>query len=109
MNFEILSTERLFLRKLDPHAMKYLFESYSGDDLVKMLGVYTNEDIAKELERHAKGYESFKRSMVKFQLIDKLTDKIIGACGYHTWYMEHDRAEIGYSILLDEYKNKGLM
>jgi ribosomal-protein-alanine N-acetyltransferase len=107
--FEILTTPRLFLRKLDPPALRHLFETCSGDELYRQLGTYTPESIAKELERNRKGYESFNRSMLNFQLIDKITNRVIGACGYHLWHLDHHRAEIGYAILLDDYKQKGLM
>lgn len=33
----------------------------------------------------------------------------IGWCGYHTWYIDHRRAEIGYAIRSDEYKAQGIM
>jgi ribosomal-protein-alanine N-acetyltransferase len=33
-----------------------------------------------------------------FHLLEKTDQNVIGWCGYHTWYLEHDRAEIGYEL-----------
>jgi ribosomal-protein-alanine N-acetyltransferase len=42
-------------------------------------------------------------------LIDKENNKIIGTCGYHNWYKEHNRAELGYTITNEVYKGLGVM
>ncbi len=42
------------------------------------------------------------------QLIDKKTNKVIGWCGFHTWYTDHNRAEIGYGLFDDNYIIKGI-
>jgi len=34
---------------------------------------------------------------------------VIGWCGFHTWYTDHHRAEIGYGIYKDEFKKQGFM
>jgi ribosomal-protein-alanine N-acetyltransferase len=109
LNFEILSTGRLQLRKLDPLAMRYLFENYDGAELREKLGAYTDEAWIKEINRNEAGYTSFNRSFVNFQMIHTGTGKIIGSCGFHTWYQDHHRAEIGYAIFLEEFKNLGYM
>ena len=41
--------------------------------------------------------------------MDKSTEKIIGWCGFHTWYLDHFRAEIGYGLFDENFKNKGIM
>ncbi|MFS8083042.1 MAG: GNAT family N-acetyltransferase, partial [Ginsengibacter sp.] len=33
----------------------------------------------------------------------------IGSCGYHNWYIDHRKGEIGYTINKDENKRKGYM
>ena len=33
----------------------------------------------------------------------------IGWCGYHLWYTEHQRAEIGYVMEDNNFRGKGLM
>jgi len=41
--------------------------------------------------------------------LTKKTKEIIGWCGFHTWYTDHNRAEIGYGLFDDNYKGQGLM
>lgn len=43
-----------------------------------------------------------------FELYDRDSNNLIGACGYHTWYPQHERAEIGYH-LAEGYRGIGLM
>lgn len=43
-----------------------------------------------------------------FELYDRDSNNLIGACGYHTWYPQHARAEIGYH-LAEGYRGIGLM
>jgi ribosomal-protein-alanine N-acetyltransferase len=42
-------------------------------------------------------------------MIDKATSKPVGKCGFHSWYPDHRRAEIGYGFTDENYKGKGLM
>jgi [ribosomal protein S5]-alanine N-acetyltransferase len=41
--------------------------------------------------------------------VEKQSNTIIGNCGFHTWNPQHHRAEIGYAMNSDEFKNKGFM
>lgn len=109
MKFETLATERLLLRKLTPKEYKFIFENYSRAQVKKELALANEAEYRKELSKFKKGVATYNRSFVQFQLIDKETGEIIGGCGYHTWYLEHSRAEIGYGLLKDAYKNKGIM
>ena len=42
-------------------------------------------------------------------MLEKTNGNIIGSCGFHTWYVLHYRAEIGYAISEEENKRKGYM
>jgi ribosomal-protein-alanine N-acetyltransferase len=44
-----------------------------------------------------------------FHIIDKNTNENIGGCGFHNWFAEHSRAEIGYHIINENFKQKGIM
>lgn len=109
MNFQILETENLLLRKITPEVYDFLFRSLSEEAIKSFLGLETDEQFTKEKEKYFKGMSTYNRSFVNFQIIDKSNDKIIGACGFHTWYIEHERAEIGYNLNSDQYKGKGIM
>lgn len=109
MNFELLETQHLILRKLTPETYNYIFQEYNDNELKAFLGFTTDEELDKEKDKFSKGIATYNRSFVNFQLIDKQTNAIMGACGYHTWYTEHHRAEIGYALNNDIHKGKGIM
>jgi ribosomal-protein-alanine N-acetyltransferase len=108
MEFEILTTERLRLRKITPEVYRYIFENYTAEEITGFLGI-TSVEFDAEKEKFEKGLTTFNRSFTYFQLINKASDTIIGWCGYHTWYLNHNRAEIGYGLFHDDYKGKGIM
>ena len=109
MQFEILTTQRLRLRKLTHEVYKYVFENYSDTEIKEFLGLTSEAELVTEKEKYNKGISTYNRSFCYFQLIDHLTDNIIGSCGFHNWFAEHNRAEIGYKITNYNYKQKGLM
>ena len=109
MNFYTLETERLILRKLSPDDFKFIFENYSEDEIKNFLGHNSDEEYQKEKTKYEGGYTSYNRSFQYFQIIDKVTDSIIGHCGFHNWYFDHRRAELGYEITNDNFKRKGIM
>jgi ribosomal-protein-alanine N-acetyltransferase len=109
MRFELLETERLQLRKMGVEEYQYIFTQGIDDTIKELLNLGSDEELEAEKEKTKKGRWTHNKSFLYFQLIDKLTGNIIGWCGYHTWYLEHSRAEIGYAITNDDYKNKGLM
>ncbi len=108
-SFETLSTERLLLRKLTPEIFDYIYSHFSDEELMKFLGTPNEEALAKEKEKHRNGLSTFNKSFCYFQILDQSHQQIIGWCGYHTWYLDHRRAEIGYGLFDDSYKQKELM
>ncbi|SCY52135.1 GNAT family N-acetyltransferase [Flavobacterium caeni] len=108
MDFEILQTGRLYLRKLTGDQWQEILERSSDLEVIDFLGV-AREDLAKERKKTEKGFETHNKSLLIFQLVDKQSGQIIGWCGYHTWYLDHARAEIGYGLFDDAFKRKGLM
>jgi len=109
MQFEILTTERLILRKITPEIVVLLFTSYTEEEIMHYLGLKNKEEFMKEKEKFKKGLRTYNKTFLYFQVMDKTTEKIIGWSGYHTWYLDHNRAEIGYGLFNEEVKNKGLM
>ncbi|WP_447637770.1 GNAT family N-acetyltransferase [Flavobacterium microcysteis] len=109
MTFFTIETERLFLRKIVPETYHYVFEHFSEKELQEFLGISSPEKLQVEKEKFKNGITTHNKSMVLFQLLDKKSNKVIGGCGYHTWYLDHDRAEIGYALTDDNFKGMGLM
>ena len=109
MELTILNTKRLLLRKLTPEVYDHIYKTLSNEEQLQFLGLDSLEELKKEQEKHQKGLATYNKTFAYFQLIDKETQLVIGWCGYHIWYTDHNRAEIGYGLLSDAYKNKGLM
>lgn len=108
MDFEIIETNRLTLRKITPQVMEAIHD-LTDSEMMNVLGLKSSADLDREKEKYEKGMSTYNKSFLYFQLLDKETQLIIGWCGYYTWYLDHDRAELGYWLYLDEVKQKGLM
>ena len=109
MNFEFLETPRLKLRILTPHVYDFVFNQYSDQKIMHFFGLENEQLMQEEKRKYNLGIATFNKTFVNFQLINKKTESIIGACGFHTYYIEHGRAEIGYHLFSERDKNKGLM
>ncbi len=109
MKFEELTTERLKLRQLTPKIFDYIYEELSMPQQLEFLGLRSEKALEIERNKYEDGLWTYNKKFLYFQLLEKESGKIIGWCGYHTWYVDHDRAEIGYGLFYDEYKRKGLM
>jgi ribosomal-protein-alanine N-acetyltransferase len=104
-----LYTEQLLLRVLTPEVYRLVFTTYTDEEIKAFFGLASDEALLQEKEKYSRGMTTWNRSFRFFQLIDKLSKQVIGWCGYHTWYLQHARAELGYGIYDDAYKGMGLM
>lgn len=108
MEFEFIRTPRLSLRKITPEAYDFVHNGYSDLELMNFFALADSEALEKEKSRFKNGTTTFNKKFLWFQL---LTDegKNIGQCGYHTWYIDHARAELFYGFGDDAFAGKGLM
>jgi len=109
MEFELIETERMLLRVLTADQHKQLFETSTDDELKAFYGISTDEELEREKHKHLKGLTTYRISFRIFHLLDKTDGRILGACGFHNWYAEHRRSEMGYHLHLDSDKRKGYM
>lgn len=107
--FEILETERLLLRKLTDVDYAQIFNTFSDEEIMDLLHIEDEAQLAIEKAKQQKGYATFNKSFLIFQLLEKHSKEMIGWCGYHTWYLDHSRAEVGYGLNADTHKSKGIM
>ena len=105
----VLSTERLLLRELTPAIFNDLFLKSTKKEIMAYLNLKTKQEYADMEERYTKGITTYFHDFKGFHLIDRQSNQIIGHCDYHTWVPGHRRAEIGYAITNEKYKNQGLM
>jgi len=109
ISFEIIETERLLLRKLTPEKYRQIYRRLSDADIMSLLGLADEKALYREKEKYESGLSTHNRSFVNFQILDKESKQLLGACGFHTWYTEHARAEIGYALNNEDSKAKGIM
>lgn len=109
MEFSYLITERLKLRIITPAVLQFVYQNYTDEQLITFLGLPNAEQLVIEKSKFEKGYTTYKIDYLNFQLLDKITLNCIGWCGFHSWYPEHQRAEIGYHIIEETNKGKGYM
>lgn len=109
MIFDTIETNRLLIQKLDSATMNQIFKTYNEIEIKSILGISHEEEFSRQKRIYEIGYESYNRKMLNFQLVEKQSKRIIGNCGFHTWNPQHYRAEIGYVLNSDEFKNKGFM
>ena len=109
MVFEEQRTTRLTLRKLTPEVYRHVFENLTEREQMNFFGFNSEAELYPEEEKFRKGLVTFNRSFLIFQLVLNQTQKVIGWCGFHTWAMNHFRAELGYLLYDEEYMGKGIM
>jgi len=109
MEIETYQTSRLQLRKFTPEVYHQLFSNYSAPEIKEIIRLETEEQYQKLLQKYEGGLAGYNRSLVTFQLIERKSNAVIGACGFHNWYADHRRAELGYHLDKDEFKQQGFM
>lgn len=105
----VIETERLLLKEINPAILKRLYTSFSDEDIKRFLGFVSDEALDAERKRYDEGLSWYRATSQAFLIFDKETDKRIGMIGYHSWYKQHSRAEIGYDISDESLRGKGLM
>lgn len=108
LKINTLETQRLWLKELSPELMATLLNAYADDELMSFLGVDEN-GLKTERQNLAGGLTTYRLSFRNFLIVEKESNRVVGRCGFHTWYIQHARAEIGYSINDETAKRKGLM
>ena len=109
MKFQQLETNRLYLRNLNPDVYNFIFSEYDDEELLLFFGFKSLEPLALEKDKFNKGLTTYRMTFSSYQLIEKSSGNIIGMCGFHSWFPEHRRAEIGYHMTDENVKNKGYM
>ncbi len=110
MEFLYIDTPRLRLRLLDDEQHLQILNSASSDsELALFFGLSSEEEIAAERAKAKKGVATYNRFFRVFHILEPQSGKNIGWCGFHSWYIEHRRAEIGYGLRDTAHWGKGYM
>lgn len=108
MEFKYLKTKRLKLRFVDQAVMDFVFQIFNDDELAAFFGYLTAEELEEAKKKYKGGLSTYDRKFINFLLIDP-SGRAMGGCGFHTWYLTHNRAEIGYGLYREDDKRKGYM
>lgn len=97
--FPILETERLLLRKPDPSDVTDIFAFRSDPEVMKFIPrpiAKTEGDVLTLLDILENSLQENER--INWVLVLKATNKVIGLFGFVRFLIEHSRAEVGYSL-----------
>lgn len=106
---ETIETARLLLRKATPDDYREQYENRTQEEAMAYFGFETGAQYLENKAKYEGGLTTFRTSFVGFYLVEKNSGRVIGDCFFHTWYLLHFRAEIGYGLRREEDKNKGYM
>lgn len=109
MLYNTLETQRLILTEITPSIFELAFQTLNDVELIKFFGLKDLVALEGYKDRYKQRMYSYKKSFVLFVLNDRSSNLPIGSCGFHSWYLQHKRAEIGYALNEEKYKKQGYM
>ena len=103
--FPNLETERLILRELTQEDAKSIFHCFSHEEVIRYYGQepFTDFKQAEKLIMLFSKNFTEKRG-IRWGIERKETKGIIGTIGFNVWSPTHKRAEIGYEIHPDYWR-----
>ena len=107
--YPLFETERLVLRQITMENVDFLYELYTSGDVLRYFGMspIESKDVAVSM---VENYENHLKSggPMRWAIVEKDSNKMIGTCGFHGISKAYKRCEIGYD-LSPEYWGKGIM
>ncbi|HNB81286.1 MAG TPA: GNAT family protein [Chitinophagaceae bacterium] len=104
----VLETPRLYLRAYPAEQMHWLF-SQSDDVILHYLDLENQEEVDIEKKKYQGGYTTYRSSVFGFHLISRESGRLLGTSGFHNWFAEHQRAELGYMLRRESDRAQGYM
>ncbi|WP_028595341.1 GNAT family N-acetyltransferase [Paenibacillus assamensis] len=108
-NFPTLETERLILGELRSEDAVDVFHYFSKDEVTQFYDLESFTEV-KQAENLITNWNNRYNNQqgIRWGIVLKTEKRVIGTCGYHNWSSIHYRAEIGYE-LSPEYWRQGIM
>lgn len=101
-----IETERLWLRKLQPTDAKRLFTIFSNVDVLRHYGMEPHQSLAETKQMLSGMLEGIADgSIMRWGIMRKDQSELIGTIGFHNRAPRHHRAEVGYEIHPDYWRN----
>lgn len=98
-NFPTMTTDRLRLRQLTLADEADIFEVFSEEEVMRFYGMDALEEkpqAGQMIQYFRNGFEEGRAIRWAIELM--ATGKVIGTCGYHNIHALHSRAEVGYEL-----------
>lgn len=106
--FPELESERYFLKQILPEDQQFIYSGLSNAAVIPFYGVHYSSFEATAIQMNF--YQDLWRNKTGcwWKIVDKETGLPVGACGMNGYQPQHEKAEIGYWLLPDQWK-KGIM
>ncbi|WP_406686374.1 GNAT family N-acetyltransferase [Rossellomorea vietnamensis] len=107
--YPVFETERLVLRQIAMEDVGFLYELYTSLDVLRYFGMspIESKDVAISMvENYEKHLES--GGPMRWAIVEKESNKMIGTCGFHGISKAYKRCEIGYDLHPGHW-GKGIM
>lgn len=99
LQFPEIYTERLFLRRLSVKDAETLFKYWSDPEVTKYLNVNTFKNIEQSMNLIRILNSLYRMNEgIRWAIVIKGTNEVIGTCGYNSWVKKSSRGEIGYEL-----------
>jgi ribosomal-protein-alanine N-acetyltransferase len=98
--FPVLSTPRFVLREITEADAGSLFEMFTDTDVMKYWSHLPYQSIDQAIELISRITEGVRTGAAIEWGVTLRGDegRLIGKCGFHRWYKQHYRAEVGYAV-----------
>lgn len=104
--FPILETKRLILREITLQDAASIYEYLSMLEVTRYYGRENLENLEQAEEIVALFDMNYReRRGIRWGIVRKDTGQFIGTVGFHSWIPRHRRAEIGYEVHPDHWRN----
>ena len=97
--FPELSTNRLILRKMEKTDAKTLFQFWSDHEVTKYMNMNSFKNIEQAFYMINFLNNLFRnKEGIRWGIVRKEDNTLIGTCGFNTWIKRSSRGEIGYEL-----------
>lgn len=97
--FPEIYTKRLFLREISLKDAQILLEYWSDPEVTKYLNVTTFKTIEQSMNMIRVLHSLYKsKEGIRWAIVLRKTNEVIGTCGYNTHVKKSSRGEIGYEL-----------
>jgi ribosomal-protein-alanine N-acetyltransferase len=106
---QLICTNNYILREINPLILTEVLTNFDDTDAMNYLNIETLDLLSIEKNKFKKGITSYHFTFLYFQILNKISNEILGWCGFHTYIPKHQKAEIGYVITNQKNWGKGIM